>query len=116
MIHVSMTDHRIGYDWPIASFYLGMLAPGRDICARRSRSDIVPDYRLYRLDPHSGHIRGAEDMHAGDDVAAIHDVQLRRIPVPVELWQGKRKVTRIDATPEAAAYARPPGVRSLSWR
>ena len=31
----------------------------------------MPYYRLYRLDPDTGHITGAEDFHASDDVEAI---------------------------------------------
>lgn len=65
----------------------------------------MPHYRLYRLDPDTGHITGAEDMHAADDVAAVHEVQQRRHDVPVELWSGPRKITRVDARPQGAAFA-----------
>jgi hypothetical protein len=71
----------------------------------------MPGYRLFRLDPHSGHIRRVEEMHAADDVSAIHALQQRRFSAPVELWEGTRKVTRIDALPEAAAYAPRPAAR-----
>ena len=63
----------------------------------------MPGYRLYRLHPHSGHITGAEEFHASDDVSAVHHIQHRSFDVPVELWCGGRKVTRIDAAPEMAA-------------
>jgi len=74
----------------------------------------MPEYRLYRLSPESGHITAAEEMVAADDVAAVHEVRQRRFDVPVELWSGKRKVTRIDATPEGAAVAHPPARRELA--
>jgi hypothetical protein len=60
----------------------------------------VPDYRLYRLDPFSGHIDGVEDMSASDDIEAICLVQNLQRTVPVELWRGGVKVVRIDAPPE----------------
>jgi hypothetical protein len=63
----------------------------------------MPDYRLYRMDPHSGHIEGVEEFHSGDDVEAILLVQNRRREGPAELWCGARKVMRLDAPPEAAA-------------
>ena len=62
----------------------------------------MPYYRLYHLDPRNGHINGAEEIHAADDVAAVHDAQQRREDHPLELWQQGRKVTRIDAAPELA--------------
>jgi hypothetical protein len=42
-------------------------------------------------------------MHESDDVAAVHAIQQRRFAVPVELWTGGRKVTRLDAPPERAS-------------
>ena len=67
----------------------------------------MPEYRLYHLDRFSGHIERAETLHAADDVAAIHRIQLRQSPEPMELWCGARKVSRFDGTPEAAAFAEP---------
>lgn len=64
----------------------------------------MPHYRLYHLDPHSGHIRTAEELFGADDVAAIYDLQQRAFGHPVELWERGRKVARIDASPEAAAF------------
>jgi hypothetical protein len=52
----------------------------------------MPYYRLYHLDPHTGHIDRAEELFAADDVAAVHDLQQRRSPHPLELWLGGRKV------------------------
>jgi hypothetical protein len=68
----------------------------------------VPDYRLYLLDPHSGHIDSVEMFHSGDDVEAICLVDHRVGPVPSELWCGARKVCRFDAVPQAAAMVRAP--------
>lgn len=67
----------------------------------------MPDYRLYRMNPHSGHIEGVEEFHSGDDVEAILLVQNRRRNGPAELWCGARKVLRLDAPPRTAA-AMPP--------
>jgi hypothetical protein len=63
----------------------------------------MPDYRLYLMNPHSGHIEGVEEFHSGDDVEAILLVQGRQRSVPVELWCGARKVIHVDAPPEAVA-------------
>jgi hypothetical protein len=68
---------------------------------------MMPHYRLYFLDPYSGHIERAEDLHAADDVGAIHRIQLRGSPEPMELWCGARKVSRFDGVPQAAAYSLP---------
>ena len=62
----------------------------------------MPWYRLYHLDARSGHIDHAEELYAGDDVAAVHDLQQRDRDHPLELWQGGRKVVHLDAAPEAA--------------
>ncbi|HTU09793.1 MAG TPA: hypothetical protein VMG08_02750 [Allosphingosinicella sp.] len=68
----------------------------------------MPDYRLYRMNPHSGHIDGVEEFHSGDDVEAILLVQNKPRATSVELWCGGRKVVRFDAPPEAAASVSPP--------
>jgi hypothetical protein len=63
----------------------------------------MPFYRLYHLDSHTGHFNSAEEIYAADDVAAVHDLQHRQCDHPLELWQGGRKVVRLDQIPEAAA-------------
>jgi hypothetical protein len=63
----------------------------------------MPHYRLYHLDPHSGHIRSAEELFAADDETALQDLRQRHRAHPLELWQGARKVAHVDAPPEAAA-------------
>jgi hypothetical protein len=57
----------------------------------------MPWYRLYHIDPDSGHIKSAEEMFAADDVAATHDLQHRRYDHPIELWEEGRKVVYIEA-------------------
>ena len=63
----------------------------------------MPYYRLYHLDPHTGHIEGAEDFHAADDGTAILDLHGRQSDHPLELWQEGRKVVRLDVMPPVAA-------------
>jgi hypothetical protein len=65
----------------------------------------MPYYRLYHLDQHTGHISKAEELFAADDVAAMHDLQHRNSPHPLELWERGRKVGYVDAAPEAAAMS-----------
>lgn len=59
----------------------------------------MPNYLIYHLNPVSGHIDRSETLHAGDDVSAVHALQGRRFPVPVELWRDGRKVSRQDGPP-----------------
>ena len=66
----------------------------------------MPDYRLYRMNPHSGHIEGVEEFHSGDDIEAILLVQNRRRDTPAELWCGARKVLHFDAPPVTAGPTR----------
>jgi hypothetical protein len=68
----------------------------------------LPDYRLYLLDPFSGHIDGVEEFHSADDVEAVCLVNQREALVPMELWCLGRKVCRFDANPETAAAFRSP--------
>jgi hypothetical protein len=79
----------------------------------------MASYRLYSLDPFTGHFEGVEIFHASDDVGAICVAQERAGPVPLELWCDGRKVARVDALPEIVAYstrggeARNPRVESI---
>ncbi len=63
----------------------------------------MPHYRLYLLNPHSGHIDGVEEFHSADDVEAICLTGQRGRDVPAELWCLGRKIARFDGTPEGAA-------------
>lgn len=73
----------------------------------------MPNYRLYRLDRDNGHFIGVEEIHAADDASAVHEIQQRAYGNSVELWDGGRKVTRIDALPEGAAFASNPDAQAL---
>jgi hypothetical protein len=64
----------------------------------------MPDYRLYLLNPYSGHIDGVEELSSADDVGAIALATERDRGVPAELWCRGRKVCRIDAPPEVSKY------------
>ena len=59
----------------------------------------MPSYRLYHMDPFSGHIERAEELPASDDVAAVHGLRQREADHPRELWRAGRKVARIEALP-----------------
>jgi hypothetical protein len=77
----------------------------------------MPDYRLYLLNLHSGHIDGVEEFHSADHVEAICLTSQRNHEVPTELWCGGHKVARFDARPEQAAMVPPswqPGESSSS--
>lgn len=66
---------------------------------------MMPDYRLYILDRDTGHIRSADTFQATDDGAAVHRVKLRGRTEPLELWCGERKLFRVEAQPDAAAFS-----------
>ena len=74
----------------------------------------MPGYRLYLLDPFSGHIDGVEEFHSSDDVEAVCLIAQREITVPMELWCGGRKVSHFDAPPEAAVAAHFPAVAEVA--
>lgn len=58
----------------------------------------MPEYRHYRLDG-AGSINNAEWIEAADDEDAVRQVRERRLPVPSEIWNGRRFVARIEAAP-----------------
>ena len=65
----------------------------------------MPDYRLYLLNQHNGHIEGVEEFHSADHVEAICLATRKERDVPTELWCGGQKIARFDAGPEAVAAA-----------
>lgn len=73
----------------------------------------MPEYRLYKLHPDSGHIVAAEDIEAADDHSALHAIHLLGHSVPVELWSGKRKICHVDPVPQAAAFWPNPLIKPL---
>lgn len=52
-------------------------------------------YRLYFLDPNSGHIERFEEYDSSDDGEAITRAEDRLDAVPLELWSGRRKVAHL---------------------
>ena len=59
----------------------------------------MPEYRLYHLNLHSGHIDKVEELRACDDVEAICLVQNMDRQRTLELWREARKVRRFDGPP-----------------
>lgn len=59
-------------------------------------------YRLYFMDPRSGHIAAFESIEAEDDAAAIAAAERHLGWQPLELWCQGRKVQRIEALQAAA--------------
>ena len=54
-------------------------------------------YRLYFMDPRSGHIAAFEAIEAEDDAQAIGLAEGHRGWQPLELWCLARKVQRFEA-------------------
>jgi hypothetical protein len=58
-------------------------------------------YRLYFMDPFSGHIDHFREFEAADDMAALGIAESWREDRPMELWQHQRKLkhweTRVTA-------------------
>ncbi|TAK35825.1 MAG: hypothetical protein EPO30_11715 [Lysobacteraceae bacterium] len=56
----------------------------------------MPAYRLYRLDG-ADSISKAEWFEAADDADAIRKVRDKKLSVASEIWDGKRRVAKLDA-------------------
>ena len=54
-------------------------------------------YRLYLMNPVSGHIEGVEEFEAPDDGQAFNQSFAFRGERPIELWCESRKVGRVEA-------------------
>ena len=54
-------------------------------------------YRLYFMDPFSGHIDHFREFEADDDMAALEIAQSWSDGRPMELWSRNRKVRRWDS-------------------
>ena len=66
----------------------------------------VANYRLYFMDPRSGHITAFEALEAADDQAAIAAAERHRGWQPLELWCQGRKVHRFEALASTAPRQR----------
>ena len=54
-------------------------------------------YRLYFMNPRSGHIDRFESIEAEGDAAAVAAADAHQGRQPMELWCGGRKVARFEA-------------------
>jgi hypothetical protein len=63
-------------------------------------------YRLYFMDPVSGHIDHFREFEAVDDAAALKVAERARDGVPMELWNRERKLQHWDAQPPRGAASR----------
>ena len=54
-------------------------------------------YRLYFMDPRTGHIIRFVEQEAADDQSALALAREQEGAHPLELWTGHRKVGRIEA-------------------
>ena len=57
----------------------------------------MPGYRLFLMNPASGHIDQAREFFADDDVAAVATAQRSQVDAPMELWLEGRKIKRWEA-------------------
>jgi hypothetical protein len=57
----------------------------------------LPCYRLYFLNPNSGHIDRFEEFDAAGDTEAIGRAEDRQQDVPLELWSERRKVRHLPS-------------------
>lgn len=64
-------------------------------------------YRLYFMDPRTGHIIRFDEYEAPDDQAALTQAREQEGANPLEVWSGHRKVGRIEAAdPESKLLER----------
>ena len=73
----------------------------------------MPHYRLYFLNPHSGHIDWAEEIEASDDVEAVAIVRDVPRKAGVELWQEGRRVLRLEKPLDVSQASSPLASREL---
>ena len=68
----------------------------------------MAEYRLYFIDQQD-HIRGAEDILAADDVAALRHAELHPDPRTKEVWRGAHQLGRFGGSASSAPTSpRPP--------
>jgi len=66
-------------------------------------------YRLYFMNPLSGHIDRAVDLDARDDSDAARQCVMRTAKRPLELWCAGRKVRRFEVEPAGDGQRVPKG-------
>jgi hypothetical protein len=55
----------------------------------------MQNYRLYRIDK-SDHVQTAQDFEAKNDLLAFAEAQKIRPAQTIEIWQGERRIGRIE--------------------
>ena len=65
----------------------------------------MPTYRIYLMDPFTGHIERTEEYEAADDASAEKLATLYLADYPIELWCENRKIRRFE-TPRSETIAR----------
>ena len=68
----------------------------------RGEQTVMASYRLYFMDPRSGHIERVEPFEANGDEDAIARAESHRSAAPLELWSEDRKVHRLERSPQLA--------------
>jgi hypothetical protein len=58
-------------------------------------------YRLYFMQPRTGHIVRFQEFEAANDEAAVECAEAQQVSDPMELWSGPRKVARFEAVDAA---------------
>ena len=66
---------------------------------------LMREYHFFFLDQHS-QIKSTKITHCADDVSALEFAQGLKAPVDIEIWQGARLVTRLNADGDNVATAR----------
>ena len=70
-----------------------------DSVPRRCCNSRMQHYRLYRIDQ-SNHVQAAQDFEAKNDLVAFAEAQKLSPAQTVEVWQGPRRIGRIEIKSE----------------
>ncbi len=73
-------------------------------------------YRLYFMDPRSGHICRFEEFETAAEDEAIERAEQACRASPVELWSGRRKVHRVEPRPLLPPEPTANRSRASLWR
>jgi hypothetical protein len=66
-----------------------------DLVLKRCCNRGMQSYRLYRIDK-SDHVKTAQDFEAKNDLVAFAEAQKLSASQTVEVWQGQRRIGRIE--------------------